>query len=59
MEEKHGKESLCLLWEWQSLEIKDSDYRNHHRFTLRNLSKDLISVSVRLKLQIILRQQNK
>ena len=25
MEEKHGKESLHLLWEWESLEIKDSD----------------------------------
>ena len=49
MEEKHGKESLHLLWEWESLQIKDSDYRNHHRFTLRCLSKDLILVSVRFK----------
>ena len=34
MEEKHGKESLYLLQEWESLEAKDSDYRNHCRFTL-------------------------
>ena len=38
-----------ILWEWESLEIKDSDYRNHLRFTFRCLSKDLIPVSVRLK----------
>ena len=49
MEEKHGKESLHLLWEWEILQIKDSDYSNHCRFTLRCLSKDLIPVSVRLK----------
>ena len=49
MEEKLGKKSLCLLQEWESLEINDSDYRNHHRFTLRCLSKDLIPVSVKLK----------
>ena len=49
MEGKNGKESLCLLQDWDSLEIKDSDYRSHHRFTLRCLSKDLIPVSVRLK----------
>ena len=49
MEEKHGKESLHLLWEWETLEVKDSDYRNHQRFTLRCLSKDLIPVSIRLR----------
>ena len=49
IEQKHGKESWQLLWEWESLEIKDSDYRNHQRFTLRCISKDLIPDSVRLK----------
>ena len=49
MEEEHGNESLCLLWEWESLQIMDSDYRNHHRFAHRCLSKDLIPISVRLK----------
>ena len=52
IEEKHGKQSLCLLQEWESLEIKDSDYRNHCRFTLRCFSKDLIPISVRLKSSI-------
>ena len=49
IKEKHGKESLHLLWECESLQIKDSDYKNHCRFTFRCLSKDLISVSVKLK----------
>ena len=49
IEEKHGKESLCLLWEWESLDVKDSDYKNHCGFTLGCLSKDLIPVSFRLK----------
>ena len=49
IEEKHGKEFLCLLWEWESLEIKDSDYKNHQRFTFRCISKDLLLVSIRLK----------
>ena len=49
MEKKHGWESLHLLWEWKSLEIKDSDDRNHCTFTLRCLSKHLIPVSLRLK----------
>ena len=35
---------------WERLEVKDSDYRNHPRFTLRCISKDLIPASVRLKL---------
>ena len=53
MEEKHGKESLCLLWEWECLQIKDNDYRNHCTFTLC-LIKDLIPV--RLKSTIITRR---
>ena len=44
-----SEQSQCLLQEWESLQIKDSDYKNHHRFTLRCLSKDLIPVSVTLK----------
>ena len=59
MEEKHGKESMHLLLGWVSLQIKDSDFRNHHRFTLRCLSKDLIPVSVRLKSTINTRSAKK
>ena len=49
IEEKHGKVPLHLVWEWKSLLIKDSDYANHHRFTLRCLSKNLVLVSVKLR----------
>ena len=49
MEEKHRKESLQLLQEWKSLQIKDSDYKNQHRFTFRCHSKDVIPVSVKFK----------
>ena len=49
IEGKYGKESLHLLLEWETLHIKDSDYKNHHRFTLRCLGKDIVPVSVKLK----------
>ena len=44
----HRLEALQLLWEWQKKVIKDSNYKNHRRFTLRCISKDLIPISVRL-----------
>ena len=43
------RRNLCLLWEWERLEIKDRDYSNHLRFSLRCLSKDVIPVSVWFK----------
>ena len=49
IEKKHGKESLHLLQEWESLEIKDNDYKNQYRFTLRCHSKYLVPVSVKHK----------
>ena len=47
IEDNYGLEALYILWEWEQWEIMDSDYKNHSRF----ISKDLIPVSVRLKLQ--------
>ena len=49
IEENRGLEALHVVQEWEKWEIKDSDYKNHRRFTLRCISKDLIPVSVRLK----------
>ena len=49
LEENHGKESLHLLWERESLQIKDIDYKNHNKFSLRCLRKDFVPVSVKLK----------
>ena len=37
------------MLEWKKWEIKDCDYRNNRRFTLRCISKDLILFSVKLK----------
>ena len=50
--EQHGMEALCLLRDWQKLQIRDGDYRNHRIFTLRCISKSLILVSIRLKTTI-------
>ena len=49
IEENHGLESQQLLQEWEKWVIKDSDNKNHRRFTLRCISKNLIPVCVRLK----------
>ena len=56
IEKKHGKESLCLLWEGEGLQSKDGNYKNHHRFTLRCLSKDLVPVSAKVKSTIMTRR---
>ena len=47
--DKYGIDALYLLREWKRLQVKDSDYRNHHRFTLRCISKGIVPVSNRLK----------
>ena len=49
IEENHRLEALHLLQELERWEIKDSNYKNHRRFRLRCISKNLIPVSVRLK----------
>ena len=42
-------EALHLLRDWEKLQIRDSDYRNHWIFTLRCSSKGITPVSIRLK----------
>ena len=42
-------EALCLLKDWEQLQIRDSDYRNYWIFTLRCISKGITQVSIRLK----------
>ena len=44
-----GLEALQALQEWEKWVIKDSDYKNHRRFTLRCINKGIIQVSIRLK----------
>ena len=49
LSDKYGIEALYLLREWEMLQVKDSDYKNHCRFTLRCISQGIIPVSIRLK----------
>ena len=47
--DQYGMEALCLLRDWEKLQIRDSDYKNHWMFTLRSISKGITPVSIRLK----------
>ena len=40
---------MCLIREYEKLQIRDSDYRNHLIFTLRCINKGITPVSIRLK----------
>ena len=37
-----------VLWLWEKSVIRDCNYKNHRRFTLRCISKGIVPVSVRL-----------
>ena len=52
IESEYGKENVQTFRCWEKLEYKMVDFENHHRFSLRCLSKDIIPVSVRLKSNI-------
>ena len=45
----YGLEVLCLFRDWERLQLRALDYKNHRIFTLRCIHKDLISVSLKLK----------
>ena len=47
--ENYGLEALQLLWLWEKGGIRECDYKNQRRFTLRCISKDLVLVSVKLR----------
>ena len=40
---------LHLPRKWKKIQIKECDYKNHCRFTLRCLSRGIVPVCVRLK----------
>ena len=52
IESEYGKENVQIFRCWEKMEYKMADFENHHRFSLRCLSKDIIPVSVRLKSNI-------
>ena len=52
MKQEYGQESIFLLWQWEKLEKKMANYRNHLRFTIKCLKNEAIPVSVRLKTNV-------
>ena len=47
---EYGQESVYrILRQWEKLEMKMADFKNHRRFMLRCLSKGITPVSIKLK----------
>ena len=51
--QEYGIEARHLFREWERLQLRFSDYKNHRIFTLRYLHKELVPVSIRLKSTLI------
>ena len=47
--QEYGLEAWHLFRDWERLQLRESDYKNHRIFTLRCLHKDLVPVSIKLK----------
>ena len=52
MKEEFGQRSIFLLGQWEKLEKKMANYRNHLRFTIGCLKNEVIPVSIRLKTSV-------
>ena len=52
LKEEFGEESVFLLQQWEKIEKKMVDFRNHRRFSLKCLSFGVIPVSIRLKTNV-------
>ena len=52
LNKEFGEESVFLLQQWEKIENKMADFRNHRRFSLRCLKREVIPVSIRLKTNI-------
>ena len=49
---EYGKEKVKILRQWEKIEMKMANFKNHRQFTLRCLSNSIIPVSVQLKSNI-------
>ena len=47
--QEYGLEAWHLFRDWERLQLRETDYKNHRIFTLRCLHKDLVLVSIKLK----------
>ena len=52
MKQEYGQESIVLLQQWEKLEKKMANYRNHLRFAIKCLKNEVIPVSMRLKTNV-------
>ena len=52
IKQEYGQENIFLVQQWEKLEKKMSDFRNHQRFFIKCLKNDIVPVSVRLKTNI-------
>ena len=52
IKQEYGWEGFFLMCEWEKIEKKMSDFRNHQRFTIKCLKNDIVPVHVRLKTNI-------
>ena len=52
MKEEYGQESIFLLRQWEKLEKKMANYRNHLRFIIKYLKSEIIPVGVRLRTNV-------
>ena len=50
--EKNGSEGQHLLRDWEKLQLRASNYKNHRIFTLGCIHKDLVPASIKLKLTL-------
>ena len=49
---EYGKENVKIVWQWEKIENKMVDFKNHRRFLLWCLSVDIFPVSIKLKSSI-------
>ena len=49
---EYGQEGIFLLQQWEKLEKKMANFKNHQRFTIKCLKNNIVPVSVRLKTNI-------
>ena len=47
--EDYWMEVLLLFRDWEGLQLRDCNYKNHRIFTLRCIHKELVPISIRLK----------
>ena len=52
IKEEFGEESVLKLHLWEKIEKKMADYRNHRRFSIKCLKREIIPVSIKLKTNI-------